>query len=330
MSIAPILETLLAGHDLDFATASTVFADLLDGRLSEGQAAALLIALRSKGESATELAAAATAALARAHLVEGLPSPRMDTCGTGGDGRQSFNCSTAVALFLADMGYTMVKHGNRAVSSTCGSADIVEALGLPMAQTPQSAAAAAQDSRFVFLFAPHFHPAFARIAPLRRALGVRTLFNLLGPLINPARPTHQILGVPEERLVPIMSAALAQVGVERAAVVHGAGGFDELTPCGPAQVAFVHGTMVHEATIHPESFGFDAYPPESLTCADKADAIARQREVLAGQGPAPLQAMVALNLGLALHLLEDLPLAEAMTMARDKVAQGVSQEVRYA
>ncbi|BDU99938.1 anthranilate phosphoribosyltransferase [Thermodesulfomicrobium sp. WS] len=330
MSIAPILETLLAGHDLDFATASAVFADLLDGRLSEGQAAALLIALRSKGESATELAAAATAALARAHLVEGLPSPRMDTCGTGGDGRQSFNCSTAVALFLADMGYTIVKHGNRAVSSSCGSADIVEALGLPMAQDPHEVAAAARTDRFVFLFAPHFHPAFARIAPLRRALGVRTLFNLLGPLINPARPTHQILGVPEERLVPIMSAALAQIGVQHAAVVHGAGGFDELTPCGPGHVAWVQNGAVREEVIHPKSLGFEYFPPTSLSCTGKEDALDLQRRVLTGQGPAPLQAMVALNLGLALHLLEDLPLAEAMAKARTKVSQGILREVPHA
>lgn len=330
MSIAPVLETLLAGHDLDFATASAVFADLLDGRISDGQAAALLIALRSKGESATELAAAATAAVARAHLVEGLPSPRVDTCGTGGDGRQSFNCSTAVALFLADMGYTTVKHGNRAVSSTCGSADIVEALGLPMAETPEAAVAAAHRSRFIFLFAPHFHPAFARIAPLRRSLGVRTLFNLLGPLINPARPTHQVLGVPQAHLVPLLSATLLHTGVHRAAVVHGAGGFDELTPCGPGRVALVHDDVVREGTIHPESLGFTIYPPESLICTGKEDAIARQLQVLAGHGPAPLQAMVALNLGLALHLLEDVPLAAAMAQARAKVAQGICQEVLHA
>ncbi len=330
MTIAPLLETLLAGQDLDRATATAIFAALLDGELADGPAAALLIALRAKGESATELAAAAQAALARAHLVTQLPSPRIDTCGTGGDGRMSFNCSTAVALFLADLGYTTVKHGNRAVSSTCGSADVIEALGLPLADSPAAATALAQKGHFVFLFAPHFHPAFARIAPLRRALGVRTLFNLLGPLINPARPTHQLLGVPEARLVPILAQALAQLDIPHAAVVHGAGGFDELTPCGPAQVLRVDHGELQPLALNPEDFGFAPVPPEALVCATKAEAIARQREVLAGQGPAPLQAMVALNLGLALHLLEALPLHDAMAAARARVRQGLSQEVPHA
>jgi anthranilate phosphoribosyltransferase len=330
MSFASFMEPLLAGQDLEFAAAKDVFGQLFDGHLGDGPAAALLVALRAKGESPTELAAAAEAALQRARLIEDLPAPRLDTCGTGGDGRLSFNCSTAVALFLADLGYITVKHGNRAVSSSCGSADAVEALGLSFAESPQHVHQALQHTPFVFLFAPHFHPAFARIAPLRRALGIRTIFNLLGPLLNPARPTHQLLGVPEARLVPIMAQALAHNPNLRAAVVHGAGGFDELTPCGLAQIATVEGGEVRLTTLDPLELGFAPSPPQALTCPSKDEAVAMLRRVLAGEGPAPLQAMVALNLGLALHLVESLPLTEAMAAARSIVAQGLCRRMSHA
>ena len=325
-SISHILEHLALGQDLSTDQAAQAFGLLMTGDVSPVQAGAFLLGLRTKGETVDELSAAVNTALGHARLVPDLTGKRIDTCGTGGDGRHSFNCSTSVSFFLADLGYQVVKHGNRAVSSSCGSADVVESLGLPLVSDPAEVAAELTRFNFVFLFAPHFHPAFRHVGPIRQQLGVRTIFNFMGPLLNPALPTHQILGVPDFRFAPMMAQVLAErPGLEHAAIVHGAGGFDELTPCGPGQVIFIEGDSLIETEIDPVDFGLATCQPDALTCPSKDEALAMQRRVLAGDGPQALQDMVALNLGMAIFLLEDDTTLElSMETAREKVSTGLS------
>ena len=324
--IRPILDAIIDNQTLAPEAVREAFAAMLTGQLTEAQSGALLLGLRTRGENPEELSAAVDAALEQAVLVSGLSGTRIDTCGTGGDGKNSFNCSTAVALFLADMGYKVVKHGNRAVSSTCGSADAIEALGLPMATSPKQVMEELAARNFAFLFAPHFHPAFKHVAPIRHALGIRTLFNLMGPLLNPARPTHQILGVPDARFAPMMARVLVRQGIHKAAVVHGAGGYDELTPCGTSDVIFVRNGEILEGKIFPDNFGIRECTPKDLECLTKDKAIDVLEKILSGQGPTAMADMVALNLGLAIHLLEPgMGLGSCVELAREVVNKGLQK-----
>ena len=290
--------------------------------LSPGQAGALLMGLRAKGETAGEVAEAVAACLARARLVPNLSGPRIDTCGTGGDCRGSFNCSTAVGLVLAAMGHKVVKHGNRSVSSSCGSADVLEALGFALDTEPEAVAGELARTGFVFLFAPNYHPAFKHVVPLRRELGIRTLFNLLGPLLNPARPTHQILGVASAAVMPLVAESLALSGVSRAAVIHGALGYDELTPFGLNEVLFVKDGEITEAHIDPAPLGLAGGKPENVTVAGKDEALQVLKELLDGYGPLVMQHMLTLNLAVALHLLEDVSIEEGAMRASAMLLSG--------
>ncbi len=325
IQFSEVLECLAGRRDLPPDLASFAFEELMSGTLSPAQAGAFLMGLRAKGETAQELAAGVRAALARARQVPGLSGPRVDTCGTGGDKRCSFNCSTAVALFLADLGHQVVKHGNRAVSSSCGSADVLEALGLPIGLGPADAAEALRRTNFVFLFAPGFHPAFAHVAPIRKELGIRTLFNLMGPLLNPARPTHQILGVPSEAFAKLMAEVLVLTGVEKAAVVFGAGGFDELTPFGVNVAYMVTPDGTTRTELDPAGYGFPRHDPEAVSVSGKDQAVAVLKDILAGQGTRPMRDMVALNLGMALHLLTGDGLAKCFDQAGRAVDQGLTR-----
>lgn len=327
------LELLASGQDLPEALSQNIFTGLLQGKMTPAQTGALLLGLRIKGETASELAAAVQAALAVARLIPDAASGRksIDTCGTGGDNRGSFNCSTAVALYLAAMGHAVVKHGNRGVSSQCGSADVIESLGLPLRVEPDDVIVELAQRNFVFLFAPDYHPAFAKLAPLRRELGVRTLFNLLGPLLNPARPTHQLLGVPKKELVPVLAETLLRTSSVRGAVVHGAGGFDELTPWGPATVFWVDQKGLRGEELSPQDVGILSCNQEDALCRDKEHALAVMRQALMGQAPLAVQEMLAFNLGMALHLLEDsLGLQNAISAARAAVQQGVARRFLHA
>jgi anthranilate phosphoribosyltransferase len=328
-NITHILDHLAGRADLSAAQAREVFDLFMTGDVPPVQAGAFLLGLRSKGETVDELSAAVDAALGHAKLIPGLSGKRIDTCGTGGDCQHSFNCSTAVSFFLADMGYQVVKHGNRAVSSKCGSADVVEDLGLPLVSNAEEARVELALHNFVFLFAPHFHPAFKHVGPIRQQLGIRTIFNLMGPLLNPAMPTHQILGVPDFRFAPMMAQVLAErPGLEHAAIVHGAGGFDELTPCGPGQVIFVERGSLIETTVDPADFGLATCVPRALACDSKEEALRLQRQVLSGQGPQSLKDMVTLNLGMAIFLLEDdMTMELAMELAQTRVDQGLTGDL---
>jgi len=326
MNIQKSLNKICERQNLEYQESRDIFRAMFEGDLSPSQSGALLLGLRFKGETGDELGAAVSVALEKARLVTGIKGVRIDTCGTGGDGRSSFNCSTAVAFFLADLGVKVVKHGNRAVSSSCGSADVVEALGLPLLSDPFDVGSELDKTSFAFLFAPHFHPSFAGVAPLRKELGIRSIFNLMGPLLNPARPTHQILGVPDPSFMPIMASVLKKNKVQSAAVVHGAKGFDELTPCGKNRVIFVREGRISEEIIDPEEFGFSACSAGAMACKDKQEALARQKEILGGTGPSAMQDMVALNLGLAIHLLDSgQTLNDCMAQAREVVRAGLKR-----
>jgi anthranilate phosphoribosyltransferase len=325
-----ILDSLGSRRDLSAEQAAFGFQQLFEGLLSPAQAGALLMGLRAKGETPLELAAAARAGLGRARLVTDIPRDRpiLDIVGTGGDRSNSFNCSTAVSLFLAALGHRVVKHGNRAVSSSSGSADALEGLGLSLATKPAEVAGELDRIGFAFLFAPNYHPAFAHIAPVRRELGVRTLFNLLGPLLNPARPSHQVLGVGNAASLPLMAETLALLDPEvRAFVFYGAGGFDELTPFGPASVVRVEGGRTAAMRFDPAELGYAAadFSPDDVRVADKPSAVAALKAVLSGRGNPAMQAMTALNLGASLHLATGRDLAACVAEARQAVADGAAR-----
>ena len=325
MDLRHILETLARGRDLDQDAARLGFEALFSGELSPAQSGAMLLGLRVKGATAVELSSAVQAALRHAHLVRAGDGPCIDTCGTGGDGRHSFNCSTAVAVFLADMGYSVVKHGNRAVSSSCGSADVVETLGLPFTTDEEEVAASLGRHNFAFLYAPSYHPAFAEVAPIRKELGIPTLFNLMGPLLNPARPTHQLLGVGSPEVLDLMAHTLALNGVRRAAVVHGAGGFDELTPCGPNDAVMVQDGECEATRLDPADLGMGRCAPEDLACRDKNEALELMGHVLRGRAPEAVRDMLALNLGMALSLMDGTDLSDSVRRAGRTVETGLTQ-----
>ena len=329
--IREVLETLARGENLSAHAAADAFAALMDGTMTPVQAGSFLMGLRMKGESSVELAQASRAALARAVRVPHSGGPCIDVVGTGGDGRSSFNCSTATALTLAGMGYTVLKHGNRAVSSPCGSADAVEELGLPLDMDAENIRQQLQRTNFAFLFAPRFHPAFKHVAPLRKDLGLRTLFNLLGPLINPACPSHLLLGVARPELLPLLAETLRQSPVHRAAVVYGAGGYDEITPLGDNAMLIVGQDSIEPLTLRPADFGFPPCRPEELSVPDRATAVAVLRRLLRGEGPEAMRHMLTLNVGMALHLLEEkLSLRACMAKAREAVASGAGRRLLHA
>ena len=307
LQIQEVMETLAQGQDLEADVARLVFSRLMDGELSPAQAGAFLMALRYKGEAPQELHAAAMAVLQRAIAVPQIPGPTIDVVGTGGDGKFSFNCSTATALTLAGMGYKVLKHGNRSISSRSGSADVLERLGVPLNLDPAKVATQLAENGFAYLFAPNYHPSFRHIMPLRIDLGMRTLFNILGPLVNPGKPTHRLLGAANTDTMQLLAQTLVEEGGVTGAVVCGFGGYDELTPTGVADIVFVFDQELRRTTIDPQAYGFSLCSEEELAIDNPDHAAAVLRELLRGQGPKPMQDMLALNLGLALYLLEHDP-----------------------
>lgn len=326
--INKILEKLAEKEDLSAQMAADAFSALMDGELSESQAGALLMGLRMKGESALELAHAVHAALARSVRVHGLSEECLDIVGTGGDGRNSFNCSTAAAFVMAGLGYKIVKHGNRAVSSTCGAADALEGIGIELDPNPVSVLKMLDKTGFAFLFAPHFHPSFKNIGPIRKQLGIRTLFNILGPMINPARPSHLLMGVARQELVPLIAETLAQSPIQNAAVLSGAGGYDEMTAMGSAEIAFVRGDKISWKIFDPAEYGIPSCSPEELAVGSKEEAVAALKKILRGEGSPAMMNMVALNVAVALCLIhEGLSFREALERGLDAVYSGIGQKV---
>ena len=333
MTIPEILELVAQRTPLTDAQADFMFNELMDGNMTEAQTGAFLMGLRAKGEDSTDLASGVRACLAHAKKIPGFDgahkAPVFDTVGTGGDGQCSFNNSTAVSLFLADMGYTVAKHGNRALSSSCGSADALEALGIPLEMTPEEAAAGLEKYNFVFLFAPAYHPAFKYVMPVRQQLGIRTLFNFMGPLLNPVRPTHQLVGVGDPDKLEIMGETLLLTGVHKAIIFAGAGGFDELTTWGVNRGYIIHDGVMEKTTINPQQLGFPSHAPDEVRVTNKEDAVVKLKEILAGDGPRAMMDMVALNLAGCLHLLDKGTMAECAELARDTVYSGLKKGIPY-
>lgn len=246
--------------------ARNLMAEILGGDFTEITLAALLAAMATRGETAAELAGFAEAMRSAALQLPLETDERetlVDTCGTGGDSSGTFNISTAAALVATAAGAKVAKHGNRSVTSLCGSADVLEALGIPISQTPEAGVESLRSNNFLFLHAPEMHPGFKPIMPIRRALGVRTAFNVLGPLANPAGATAQVMGVYAAHLVPVVAEAMAMLNTRHAMVVHG-NGLDEITLDGATQIAEVKGRVVSLMTVKPEELGLQSAPLEAL------------------------------------------------------------------
>lgn len=296
---------------------------IVDGSISSVQAAGLLIALASRGETIDEVIGAATAMRRRALQVEHQLPLVLDIVGTGGDGTRSINISTAAALVVAGAGIAVAKHGNRAASSACGSADVLEALGVPLDRGPEAAAELLRSDRIAFLFAPLYHPAVKAVAGLRRDLGVRTIFNLLGPLCNPAGAQRQLVGVFGETQVDLVAEALQGLGTEAGAVVHSASGMDEVAGDGPTTVAQFGRDGSRRWVLHPEDHGIRA----SLDQVRGGDAQSNASALLAilrGEA-SPRADVVALNAALALIIAGSAAdVAEGLVVARFSISSGAA------
>ena len=296
-----LIEKLRRQEDLTTTEAAEAMAAIMRGEAAPAQIAGLLIGLGMKGERPTELVGFARTMRANAVPIAAQPGAVFDTCGTGGDRSGTFNISTASAIVLAACGMRVAKHGNRSVSSQCGSADVLEALGVNIQAGADTAAACLNEAGIAFLFAPTFHPAMKHAAQARKDLGVRTAFNLLGPLTNPARPARQLVGVPRPELTELMARSLSLLGSERAWVVHGADGLDELSTTGYTKVSECRGSSVQTFYVHPADFGLMKATPEALKGGDAATNATIVRAVLSGEhGRA--RDVVLLNAGAALFV----------------------------
>jgi anthranilate phosphoribosyltransferase len=297
----PLIEKLTRHEDLTSEEAAAAMTEVMEGRAPAAGLAGLLIGLAMKGERPIEIVG-----LARAMRAHAVPLTRshdrvFDTCGTGGDRAGTFNISSCAAIVTAGCGVRVAKHGNRSVSSLSGSADVFEALGVRVDASPGVVERCLEEANIGFFFAPTFHPSMRHAAPARRDLGVRTAFNLLGPLTNPARATRQLVGVPRPEFTELMARALLLLGSERAWVVHGADGIDEISTTGYTKVSEARDGSVNTFYLHPAEVGLPKSPPEALkggTAADNARIIER---VLAGErGPA--REVVLFNAGAALFI----------------------------
>ena len=280
-------------------SAAAAFADILDARTSEDEVARFLVTLSDRGETSLEIAEAARALRARLLPIEA-PAGAIDVCGTGGDGHHTLNVSTAVALVVAACGVPVAKHGNRAASSKAGAADTLEVLGLDMTAAGSNAEASLAEIGICFLFAANHHPAMKRITPIRRRIGRRTIFNLMGPLANPARVTRQLIGIARPDYAPVYADALSQLGSEAALVVSGEEGLDELSGAGASVVRSIGAVMLPER-VTPEDAGLPRHPVEAIRGGDPAHNAVALRRLLRGEH-GPYRDAVLLNAAAALVL----------------------------
>jgi anthranilate phosphoribosyltransferase len=322
-----LIDKLQRRVDLSVGEASSAMEAIMDGQAQPSQIAGFLIGLAMKGERPDEIVGLARTMRARAARLSRSFDPVFDTCGTGGDGAGTFNVSTVAALVLAACGVRVAKHGNRSASSRCGSADLFEALGVNVAAPPAVVERCLEQAEIGFLFAPTFHPSMRHAAPTRRELGVRTAFNLLGPLTNPAGAKRQLVGVPRPELTELVARSLAQLGAERAWVVHGADGLDEISTTGYTKVSECRDGSVNTFYLHPGDVGLPKAAPEALKGGGPADNASIAVSVLRGDmGPA--RDIVLLNAGASL-LISDRAgtIPEGIAMAADAIDSGRAQEV---
>jgi anthranilate phosphoribosyltransferase len=327
LEVRAALVRLTGGESLTREETEDLFGQLMDGQVSEPMKAALLIALRMKGEAVAEISGAAAAMRQRAIAIPHVRQGLVDTCGTGGDGRGTFNISTAAALVAAAAGVPVAKHGNRSVSSRSGSADVLAALGVKIEIDPETAGRTLDTVGIAFLFAPLLHPAMREVMPVRRELGMRTIFNVLGPLTNPAGARRQVMGVYTEALVEPIGHVLLDLGAEHAMVVHG-DGMDEITTTGRTRVAEVRGGEVHLYDLEPERFGLRRVAQEELAGGTPDENAALVRGLFSGEKgeTGALAEITALNAGAALYvggLAADLD--EGVRIARATLASGAAE-----
>jgi len=302
MNYAQTLTRLIDRHDLTFAEMRELMQRVMGGQLTHAQIAAVLVALRMKGETVSEIAAAAAVMREMSSRVSVKNTGHLvDTCGTGGDGAQTFNISTASALVAAAAGAHVAKHGGRSVSSTCGSADVLEKLGVNVNLTPEQVAQCVDSIGVGFMFAPNHHSAMKHAAPVRRELGVRTLFNLLGPLTNPAGAQNQLLGVFHQSLTAKLAQVLGELGSRHVLVVHGADGMDEISISAGTYIAELKDGKVSEYTVHPGDFGLPSAPVDLLRVANADEASEKLLGVLNNEVGAPRD-IVQLNAGAAIYV----------------------------
>jgi anthranilate phosphoribosyltransferase len=325
--IQQLLNRLLDGKGLSRAEARDVMGEIMRGEATPAQIGAFLVALRVKGETPDEIAGCAEAMREHVLAVRPRRDDLVDTAGTGGDGAHTINISTAAALVAAAAGAGVAKHGNRAVSSACGSADVLEALGFELEQQPERIAQGIDELGFGFLFAPSHHPAMRHAAPVRKELATRTVFNVLGPLTNPAGARAQVVGVYSPQLVRTIAEVLARLGARRAFVVHGAGGIDELSPVGPNLVAEVADGAVHERELDPEQeLGLPRCSVEELRGGTPDENAAAIREVFAGADGGRRSAILLNAAGAIAAAGHAADLREGLEVARDAVDSGSAAE----
>lgn len=325
-AVAAAVEFVANGAVMPAPLAEAAMEELMDGAAPPTQVAALLAMLRLRGETPEELAAFARVMRARAVRVEA-PDGAVDLCGTGADGSGTFNISTLAAFVVAGAGVPVAKHGNRAVTSRCGSADVIEALGIPLDPGPEAVARSIRETCFGFIFAPSYHPAMKHAMPIRRELPIRTFFNLLGPISSPAAVRRQLLGVAEERLLPLMAGALARLDVDRALVVHSPDGLDELSLGGVNRAMLVEGRMVGEVEIDGATFGLKRAPASALTGGDAQLNSAMAMSVLGGE-PGPARDVVLLNAGAALYVAGRVTdVGDGVALAAESIDSGRAADV---
>ncbi|WP_372680124.1 anthranilate phosphoribosyltransferase [Desulfosarcina sp.] len=293
------LATIISRTDLNQSQMAEMMSEIFDGQTTDAQVGAMMAALATKGETVEELAGAARAMRKKAHRIQAAAMPVVDTCGTGGDGLKTFNISTTTAFVVAGCGVTVAKHGNRSVSSKCGSADVLETLGVRLDTDPEVVEEAVQEIGIGFLFAPIYHSAMRFAAKARTEVGLRSIFNMLGPLTNPAGANCQLLGVFAPQLTEMFAEALRLLGAKSAFVVHGHDGLDEISVCAPTRVSQLESDMIRTYDIYPEQYFGRLAEPEQMTGGDPAENAAITRMILTGE-KGPRRDVVLINAAAAL------------------------------
>jgi len=323
MTTTELLEKLLAGDDLTMGEATQMMTSFMDGNTTNSQMAALLVALRQKGESVDEISACAKVMREKSTKIEAPFDPLLDTCGTGGDGSGSINVSTAVALLLAGGGYKVAKHGNRSMTSKCGSADLLEALGVNINLSPQQVAVCIDKAGIGFLFAPALHSSMKNVMPVRKELGIRTVFNLLGPLTNPADAKVQIIGLYTPDLVTKIIQVLKALGSTSAYVFSGLNGLDEVSIEGDTKVAqLMKSGDIKEFTFNPESYAFAKALLTDIKGGSPEENAATISGVFRGDITGAKSDVIVLNAGFAISAADDCPLDDGFAKAREFMSEG--------
>ena len=324
MSLGAAIEAAIGGREIRPALVEQAFAEIMDGKASEVEIAALLVAMRTKGETVGEITAAARALRARAETAPLLDPATVDTCGTGGDGAGTFNISTVAAFVVAGAGVPVAKHGNRAASSRSGSFDLLEALGVHADLPIPEAARILAEVGIAPFFARRAHPAMRFVAPVREKLGIRTVMNCMGPLLNPMGVKRQLVGVYSRSLVETLARVLGKLGAERALVVHGEDGLDEITTTARTHAALLHAGAVSALSIDPEAFGIERVALAALAGGDAVENARIARAILAGE-PGPKRDIVVLNAAAALFVAEAAAdLRAGLELARKSIDSGAA------